>query len=79
MKSILIIENNLSQIVLTPENEHEKQVLNLINEQKVETVIKVGNFNQCQGGWVRYYPSYRAFDESAEDIESLMLVLKNNK
>jgi hypothetical protein len=75
MKTTLLIQDNIQQVVFTPENEHEKQLLLLINKADVETTIKVGSFSSCQGGWVRYYePAY--YNPHKEDITSLMLVLK---
>jgi hypothetical protein len=71
MKSALYIENGISQIILTPENEHEKNILMAIDDKEIETTMKIGNFGECKGGWVRYYPSID------DDLKSLMIVLKD--
>ena len=55
MKTTLVIQDGVNQIVLTPESDYEKNILNLVNPKDIETTIKVGNFTDCQGGWVRYY------------------------
>ena len=76
MKTTLVIQDGVNQVVLTPESDCEKNILNLVNSKDVETTIKVGNFADCQGGWVRYYEYYPcAYDE--EKIDSLMLVLRD--
>lgn len=75
MKTTLIIQDNINQIVLTPENDYEKNILNLIDSNKVDTTLKVGNFTECRGGWIRYFQYHpNRYDEG--DIDSLMLILK---
>lgn len=76
MKSALYIENNISQIILTPENDIEKQILLLIENRKVDSTLKIGSFGKCQGGWTRYYHhTYGKFSDS--DIDSLMIVMES--
>ncbi len=79
MESTLVIQNNVYQIVLTPQNDIEKTILNLINKNEVNQTIKVGNFNDCKGGWIRYFPSFRGFDSDENSIESLMIILKEKE
>lgn len=50
MKTTIVIQDGVTQIVLTPETDQEKSALNLINSKDVETVMKVGNFCDCSGG-----------------------------
>lgn len=76
MKTTLVIQDGVNQIVLTPESDYEKNILNLVNSKNVETTIKVGNFTDCQGGWIRYY-EYRPCAFDRERIDSLMLVLRD--
>ena len=77
MKTTLVIQDNKQQVVFTPENEHEKSILKLIESQEVEVALKVGNFSECQGGWVRYYPmSIPMYGVNDNEFDSLMLVLK---
>ncbi len=77
MKTILVIQENKQQVVLTPENDYEKNILKLIESQKVKTTMKVGKFSDCQGGWIRYYDFDDRFNQNKFD--SLMVVLENDK
>jgi hypothetical protein len=78
MKTTLVIQDGLNQVVLTPENEHEKNILNLINKKEIETTFKTGNFRECQGGWIRQYKFYGdEYDPSK--IDSLMIILKEKQ
>lgn len=52
MKIALYIENSAQQIVLTPENDTEKQLLAKMHG-KTNFSIHKGSFYQCVGGWVR--------------------------
>ena len=74
MQTTLIIQDGVQQVVLTPDNKHEKSILGLIESQKVDVAIKVGNFSECRGGWIKHYPS-SIYGDSA-NFDSLMLVLK---
>ena len=77
--SVLLLEN-AKQIMLTPENDHEKSALKMIApDDKIEAVSKWGTFTdrerqtfgydieQCRGGYYRGYPS----------DESLMFVISS--
>lgn len=75
MKTALYIENNRTQVILTPENNYEKEVLKQINANQVETTIKIGNFKDCKGGWTRYYPCSGGLYGDNDEIDSLMLIL----
>lgn len=80
MKVALYIEDGLEQIVLTPENDTEKMVLQKMQDASRTVEIKHGSFYNCQGGWARYSPAYR--DESLGGLrdrksdESTMIVLR---
>lgn len=78
MKTTIVIQEGITQIVLTPETDQEKSILNMINNKGVETVMKVGNFCDCAGGWIRYY-GFQYNDWDKEKIDSLMLVLKEKE
>lgn len=76
MKIALYIEDGLEQIVLTPESETEKGILDKIHDGSREMSIKRGEFYACQGGWTRWkkkYPSPYGSDEPTD--ESTMIVL----
>lgn len=82
MKVSVLISEGVKQLILTPETEHEKMALKLIDpEDKIHTVVKRGCFvgeeprvlgydvYQCQGGY------YRA----EENFDSVMFVITPDK
>jgi len=81
MKISLVIAEGMKQIMFTPESEHEKSCLKMIDvEDEVSIVRKWGEFynknahakmqvSACQGGYLRLFP-----EES-----SLMFILKDKK
>lgn len=66
MKTAIYIENGLTQIVLTPETDWEKKVVDTIDNGNVSSTMKTGSFYACQGGWTR----------RDSDKNSLMIILK---
>lgn len=74
MKTALYIENGYTQIVLTAENEFERNAL--LHLRSSSTVrIEEGEFYHCQGGWARHKTVNR-FSEFSQDTppNSLMLI-----
>ena len=81
MKTAIILADGVKQILFTPENENEKQTLQLITpDDNIHTVIKKGTFSdmdsvfgaevyECQGG---YYLA-------KEQNESIIFVLTPKK
>lgn len=65
MKTAIYIEGESTQIVLTPENDWEKTVLNGFTPAR-EIKTYRGGFYECRGGWVR----------QGSDHESVILKLK---
>lgn len=52
MKIAYYVEEGTEQLVLTPENDYEKQMLSVLDDPaKIE--IHKGSFYTCMGGWVR--------------------------
>jgi hypothetical protein len=66
MKTAIYIEQGITQLVLTPENDWERNIVKSITEGKDTVEIKRGGFYHCQGGWVR---------EQSEPSDSLILVM----
>lgn len=66
MKIALYIEDGLEQIVLTPQGDTEKAILNKIHDGSRSFELKRGSFYACRGGWVR----------SGTDDDSTMIVLQ---
>lgn len=65
MRFAIYIEDKMQQVVLTPEDEGEKRLLELMTEKQV-VEIKRGSFAECRGGWMRQY----------DGVSSVMLVLR---
>jgi hypothetical protein len=53
MKTAIYIEDGTIQVVLTPENEFEKNVVHSLQGKKPQTNVFIGSFYDCRGGWVR--------------------------
>lgn len=64
MKTAIYIANGVTQVVLTPEHDLEKDLVKRITEQHAVTIRK-GSFYECNGGWTRH----------ANTDESLMLIV----
>lgn len=65
MRIALLINDSLQQIVLTPENDTEKNLLQAMAGKEIE--VNWGSFYECQGGWMR----------EGGDTDSAILVLRN--
>ena len=77
MKSAILIEDGLVQIVLTPESEREKGVLGIMENGVVK--IYRGEFYHCVGGWVREKASTVYGLGQVKTPESLILVVKKEE
>jgi len=76
MKTAIYIADGVLQVVLTPEAEQEKAILNLVKKKNIVTLYR-GSFYECQGGWVRQRQFSSGFYGEADyGGESLILVLK---
>ena len=53
MKTAIYIEEGVTQLVLTPENEWEKQVIRSIENGQRQVSIIRGSFYECRGRWIR--------------------------
>lgn len=62
----------MSQIVLTAENDFEKDVLKRVEDKDFATRIFNGTFNRCGGGWTRFYPRTQGMYGDG-DVESLII------
>jgi len=83
MKTAILIANGVKQIMLTPENDTEREALSYISpDDDIHTVIKKGDFYgkgedeifgvdvyKCQGGWMR----------AENNRDSIMFVLTPKK
>lgn len=66
MKTAIYLDEADTQLVLTPENEWEKNILHMTHEAYPESFW--GEFYGCQGGWIR--------QSTYETKNSLILRLK---
>lgn len=53
MKTAVYIEDGVTQVVITPENDFEKSVISTLHDEP-ETKVMFGQFYGCQGGWIRH-------------------------
>lgn len=54
MKTAIYIEDSVTQLVLTPQNEWEKKITKSFSDGERTITIKRGSFYECRGGWVRF-------------------------
>ena len=54
MKTAIYIEDGKSQLVLTPEDQFEKAIVDKIEKGRRECFIRTGSFYECRGGWVKH-------------------------
>ncbi len=54
MKTAIYIEQGITQLVLTPENDWEKSVVKSMTNGTQSVDIRMGEFYACRGGWVRH-------------------------
>ncbi len=75
MKTAIYVEDGVVQLVITPENEFEKNAVSMFNGKDLDVKLFDGTFYDCRGGWVRqqsYYPNSQSFGGRKED-KSLIL------
>ena len=53
MKTAIYIEDGIVQLVITPENEFEKNALRSFEHKSLQVKIFSGSFYDCRGGWIR--------------------------
>ena len=53
MKTAIYIEDGVTQLVLTPETEHEKDIVKGFGAKLNEVKVFEGTFYDSRGGWIR--------------------------
>jgi hypothetical protein len=53
MKVALYVEDGVTQVVLTPETDLEKQAVELLAQHPGKAQFFHGHFYECMGGWVK--------------------------
>ena len=79
MKTAIYIEDGIMQLVLTPENDFEKDALSSFNDKETTSEIFSGSFYDCRGGWIRqnsYHSPMHGMGLSARDANDQSLILK---
>lgn len=71
MKTAIYIEDGDVQLVLTPENEWEKNAMNSFGQNMTVNVMR-GQFYSCAGGWNRHTR------ESDEERSLILRVTKDS-
>jgi hypothetical protein len=81
MKIALYIEDGLEQIVLTPETETERGIIERLHDESRDLSIKRGQFYRCQGGWTRWTQGYGGSPYYSDEKldESTMIVLRKTQ
>ena len=67
MKTIILVEEGRTQLVLQPENDHDKEVAKVL--EKLPNTHR-SHFYQCQGGYTTSYP---------RDKEDVIIVFDEEK
>lgn len=76
MKTAIYIVEGTVQIVLTPENDHEKNVVKLIGQEDKSLRVMQGSFYSCQGGWYRHSSP---FSDGTYEDKSIIIRLDDKK
>lgn len=79
MKIALYIEDGLEQIVLTPESDTEKSILQKLHDGSRKFELAKGSFYECRGGWMRHRQHFvsDAYGLQREvNDESTMIVMR---
>lgn len=82
MKAAIYIEQGVTQIVLTPENEWEKNALKMIADSSgQESQTYWDKFYECRGGWYRHGQAITDYGgySSATVTEGSSLMFRINK
>lgn len=76
MKTAIYIEDGITQLVITPESEFEKDALKTLREKRIEAKLFEGSFYDCRGGWVRQSAHMtRGMYDSYHDSRDSSLIL----
>lgn len=80
MKIALYIEDGLEQLVLTPDSEYERTMLQKIHDGARDLSIKSGGFYRCRGGWTRHKQMpHSPFDSATNDEDESTIIVLTRK
>jgi hypothetical protein len=76
MKSAIYLDEGNTQLVLTPENDWERNILHMMHGE-LKDKSYWGQFYECQGGWIRQYEAHYSASRPLQD-DSLILRVKKD-
>lgn len=76
MKTAIYTEDKITQLIITPENDFEKEAIEKFADQELAAKIFVGSFYDSRGGWVR---QSRYFDGPYGESEDKSLIIRLNE
>ncbi|HDZ27038.1 hypothetical protein LCGC14_1009390 [marine sediment metagenome] len=84
MKTAIYIEDGVTQLVITPETEFEKNSLNTFDGKEMNCKLFTGSFYDCRGGWVcqnSYYAGnmFGTLGGTSKDDSSLIITLRERE
>lgn len=53
MKAAIYVEDGVTQLILTPETNFEKEAVAKFENNELSAKIIIGSFYDCQGGFIR--------------------------
>lgn len=74
MKTAIYIEDGVVQLVITPENDFEKNALKSFQESEIKAKIFSGSFYDCREGWVRQSSHYMTMWGDSNDRSLIIKV-----
>jgi len=79
MKTAIYIEDGVTQLVLTPETEYEKDIVKGFGDKLDRVQVFQGGFYDCRGGWIRqsaYREPNGMYGSSWDRSENTSLVMR---
>lgn len=69
MKTSILIEDGIQQVVLTPENDFEKNIIQSLSNQESRITFMEGSFRRNKLGYLRH------FDNSTYSLDEHSLII----
>lgn len=67
MKTVLYVADGVTQVIITPETDFEKEVVAKFENNELSVKIAIGSFYDCQGGWSRHSTTENSIILRVED------------
>lgn len=80
MKTAIYIEDGVLQVVLTPEEQFEKDTFRKFHDKNLRIAAFSGSFYDCRGGWVRQtaYADTQGYAYSSSKQEDQSWIVRAN-